>query len=321
MSLEYIAGLVFTTVLLIVLGVYSLKTAGEQEFSLRMARILKKKEGPPGEAGLDRVKEAGGGLYRALKNILSATPLKSRVEKELSCADLPLRAEEFMAFAVIGLGFVLLSMLIFTGSLLMVICAMVVMIPAPYLFIRRARQKRLQLFNSQISDALVIIANSLRSGFSFLQAMDLVRREMPDPIAKEFGRTFQEINLGTTTEQALVNMAGRMGSDDLDMVVTAVLIQRQVGGNLAEVLDKIAHTIKERIRIKGEIKTLTAQGRISGIVIGLLPVALCMFLFVVNPEYISLLFNNQAGLIMVGAALIAQTMGFLVIRRIVDIKY
>ena len=321
MSLEYIAGLVFTTVILTILGVYSLKTVSEQEFSQRMARILKKKEGKPGEAGTNRVKGAGDGLYRALKKILSATPLKRRVEKELTRADLPLRGEEFMAFTIIGLGGVLLSVLIFTGSLLMVLSATVVMLPAPYVFISRARQKRLQLFNSQISDALVIIANSLRSGFSFLQAMDLVRREMPDPIAKEFGRAFQEINLGTPTEQALTNMAERVDSDDLDMVVTAVLIQRQVGGNLAEVLDKIAHTIKERIRIKGEIKTLTAQGRISGIVIGLMPVALCMFLFVANPEYISLLFNNQAGLIMVGAALIAQGIGFFAIRRIVDIKY
>ncbi|HBX23169.1 MAG TPA: secretion system protein [Desulfotomaculum sp.] len=321
MSLAYIAGLVFTTVILTILGVYSLKTVSEQEFSQRMARILKKKDGKPGEAGVDRLKGAGGGLYRGLKKILSATPLKRRVEKELTRADLPLRGEEFMAFTVIGLGGVLLSVLIFTGSLLTVLSAMVVMLPAPYVFISRARQKRLQLFNSQISDALVIIANSLRSGFSFLQAMDLVRREMPDPIAKEFGRAFQEINLGTPTEQALTNMAERVDSDDLDMVITAVLIQRQVGGNLAEVLDKIAHTIKERIRIKGEIKTLTAQGRISGIVIGLMPVALCLFLYVSNPEYISLLFNNQVGLIMVGAALIAQGVGFFAIRRIVDIKY
>jgi len=320
-SLAYIAGLVFTTVILTILGVYSLKTVSEQEFSQRMARILKKKDGKPGEAGVDRLKGAGGGLYRGLKKILSATPLKRRVEKELTRADLPLRGEEFMAFTVIGLGGVLLSVLIFTGSLLTVLSAMVVMLPAPYVFISRARQKRLQLFNSQISDALVIIANSLRSGFSFLQAMDLVRREMPDPIAKEFGRAFQEINLGTPTEQALTNMAERVDSDDLDMVITAVLIQRQVGGNLAEVLDKIAHTIKERIRIKGEIKTLTAQGRISGIVIGLMPVALCLFLYVSNPEYISLLFNNQVGLIMVGAALIAQGVGFFAIRRIVDIKY
>ncbi|KJS10729.1 MAG: hypothetical protein VR67_17135 [Peptococcaceae bacterium BRH_c8a] len=313
--------MVFTTVILTILGVYSLKTVSEQEFSQRMARILKKKDGKPGEAGVDRLKGAGGGLYRGLKKILSATPLKRRVEKELTRADLPLRGEEFMAFTVIGLGGVLLSVLIFTGSLLTVLSAMVVMLPAPYVFISRARQKRLQLFNSQISDALVIIANSLRSGFSFLQAMDLVRREMPDPIAKEFGRAFQEINLGTPTEQALTNMAERVDSDDLDMVITAVLIQRQVGGNLAEVLDKIAHTIKERIRIKGEIKTLTAQGRISGIVIGLMPVALCLFLYVSNPEYISLLFNNQVGLIMVGAALIAQGVGFFAIRRIVDIKY
>ena len=321
MSPEYVAGLVFISIVMLFLSVYSLKSPGGQEYSRRMAKILKKKPGQGEETGVRKVVGAGSGAYRFLVHVLSATPLKNRVEKELTSADLPLRGEEFLAFSVIGIGSAVLLVLVLTANILLVLTTLFLILPLPYFFIKRAKNRRLTMFNSQMGDALMIIANSMRSGFSFLQAMDLVHKEMPNPIAREFARTFQEINLGTPTEQALVNMAGRVDSDDLDMVVTAVLIQRQVGGNLAEVLDKIAHTIRERIRIKGEIKALTAQGRISGLVVGLLPLALGAALFLLNPGYISLLFTTVPGLIMVAASLIAQGTGFFLIRRIVDIKY
>ncbi len=323
MSLGYIAGLVFAFVVLSVLGVYLPMIADQQKFSQRIARILKRKEavkhdGVAFDSGLRGVCNP---LYRWLTGLISTTPLKKWVERELTKADLPLREDEFLVFSLAGLGGVAIITMLVTDSILMTLMALMVFLPMPYLFIGRARKKRLATLNGQIGDALMFIANSLRSGFSFLQAMDLVRKEMSDPIAREFGRTFQEVNLGTHTEQALQNMVERVGSEELEMVITAVLIQRQVGGNLAEVLEKIAYTMQERIRIKGEIKTLTAQGRISGVVVGLLPVALGAFLFVVNPEYISLLFTSKIGLLMVGAALVAQSTGFLLIRRIVDIKY
>lgn len=323
MSLAYITGLVFTSVLFIFLGVYNFKSTGRQEFNRRVSTILEEKgKKEPGEkTGPRAVKASGGGLYEALKNSLGSTRLKGLVEKELASADLPLRSEEYLAFTVVVVGFVVLSVLVLTGSLLMLTFTLAIMLPVPYVFIRWAKHKRLAALNSQIGDALIIISNSLRSGFSIMQAIDLVRKEMPDPIAREFARTFQEINLGIPTEQALANMAERTGSDDMDMVVTAVLIQRQVGGNLAEVLDNIAHTIRERIRIKGEIKALTAQGRISGLIVGLLPVAMAAVFFAINREYISLLFTTRPGLIMVFFALVAQSAGFFAIRRIVDIKY
>ncbi len=317
----YIAALAFASAVLLVLGLYRPRIVDYQEYSRRMAKILHKKNEAAGTGGGRGIKRITGRLYGLLKNMMSVTPLRRWAERELTKADLPLRGEEFLAFSVTVMGAAVLFTLLATGSWTAALVVMVVMLPAPSLFLRWAKQKRLARINDQIGDALVIIANSLRSGFSFLQAMDLVRKEMPDPIAREFGRTFQEINLGTPTERALENMVERVGSDDLEMVVAAVLIQRQVGGNLAEVLDKIAHTVKERIRIKREIKTLTAQGRISGVIIGLLPVALALFLLVISPQYMALLFQSRAGLLMVGAALLAQTTGFLLIRRIVDIKY
>jgi len=189
----------------------------------------------------------------------------------------------------------------------------------PFLILDQARSRRLMNFNGQISDALTIMSNSLRSGFSFIQAMDMVRKELPDPIRKEFTRTFREINLGTSTEEALQNLGTRVNSDDLDLVVTAVLIQRQVGGNLAEVLDNISETLRERIRMKREIRTLTAQGRISGLIIEMLPIFMAVFLFFTNQQYIMQLFTNKIGQIMLGAAVLNELIGIYLIRRIVNI--
>ena len=264
-------------------------------------------------------------LWRQLLSKASRISLMRRlgkpIENELSAADLPLRGEEFITLVLFsgltsGLFIFTLTLNLALGLLIGVACGIF-----PFLFLRMAKQKRLARFNGQITDALVITANSLRSGFSFLQAMDMVRRELPDPLSKEFGRTFKEINLGTATEEALINLTERVKSEDLDLVITAVLIQRQVGGNLAEVLDNIAQTIRERIRIKGEIRTLTAQGRISGLVIGLLPVILAGIMLFINPSYITSLFSNSIGLTMVLAAVIGELTGILIIKKIVNIDY
>jgi tight adherence protein B len=165
------------------------------------------------------------------------------------------------------------------------------------------------------------MSNALRAGFSFMQAMDMVGREMPDPISKEFSRTYREISLGAITEEALQKMVKRVSSDDLDLLVTAVLIQRQVGGNLAEVLDNISHTIRERIRIKGEIRTLTAQGRISGLIIGIIPPCLIVLLLLINPSYMQPLLYTQLGWMMLAAGACTEFIGILLIKKIISIDY
>jgi len=180
--------------------------------------------------------------------------------------------------------------------------------------------KRRKAFNSQLGDALILIANSLRTGYSFMQASDMVAQEMRPPISSEFARAVKEMNLGVTIEEALANLGKRINSEDLDLVLTAVLIQRQVGGNLSEVLDNIARTIRERVRIRGEIRTLTAQGRISGVIVSLLPIVLGLIIYLLNPEYVKLLFVHPFGKILLGVAGLGQVIGILVIRRIVDIE-
>jgi tight adherence protein B len=242
------------------------------------------------------------------------------VDRHLAMANLPLKGEEFLALVLIigltaGVFFGLLAENIILGILAAAISGYLA-----FFTLRIAKAKRLSRFNDQIGDALVIISNSLRSGFSFLQAMQMVKQEMPLPISREFDVTLQEMNWGIPTEEALNNLTRRVDSEDLDLVVTALLIQRQVGGNLAEVIDNIANTIRERVRIKGEIKTLTAQSRISGLIIGLLPAVLTGILYLINPAYISILFTTAFGLLLISMALASQVVGFIIIKKIIDIK-
>ena len=191
----------------------------------------------------------------------------------------------------------------------------------------RRKAGRLNAFNKQLPDTITLIANALRAGSSFLQSIELVVRESRPPISTEFGRVIREVNLGLAFETAMENMVRRVRSDDVELMATAISIQHTVGGNLAEILDSIAYTIRERVRIKGEIRTLTAQQRMSGYVVGFLPIALAGFLFVVAPDFMEPMFLNPpsigglpAGVIILLVGGFAMFLGFMFIRKIVDIE-
>ena len=188
-----------------------------------------------------------------------------------------------------------------------------------HMYLKRTIESRAKKFTAQLSDALVLIANSLRSGFSFMQAIELVSREMTPPISREFGRVLNEMNLGASADDALENLTNRVASMELELVVTAVLIQRQVGGNLAEVLDTIAETIRGRARMRREISALTAQGRLSGFVVGILPFAMALYIFAVNREFIMLLWTESIGRAMIAGAILMQILGAFIINKIVTI--
>jgi len=197
----------------------------------------------------------------------------------------------------------------------------------PRFWLGRRKSGRLNAFNKQLPDTITLIANALRAGSSFLQAIELVVRESAPPISTEFGRVIREVNLGLSFDVALENMVRRVRSEDLELMATAISIQHTVGGNLAEILDSIAYTIRERVRIKGEIKTLTAQGRLSGYVVGFLPIGLAGFLFIAAPGFMSPMFDDRvsiaglpAGVIILLIGGFAMFMGFMFIRRIVAIE-
>ena len=197
----------------------------------------------------------------------------------------------------------------------------------PRFWLGRRRNGRLNAFNKQLADTITLIANALRAGSSFLQAIELVVRETRPPISTEFGRVIREVNLGLPFDEALANMVRRVRSDDLELMATAITIQHQVGGNLAEILDSIAFTIRERVRIKGEIRTLTAQQRLSGYVVGFLPIGLAGFLFIIAPTSWSpcsrshrAVLGLPGGVVILLVGGFMMFIGFMVIRKIVDIE-
>jgi tight adherence protein B len=197
----------------------------------------------------------------------------------------------------------------------------------PRFWLNNRKSSRLRAFNKQLPDTVTLIANALRAGSSFLQSIELVVRESRPPISIEFGRVIREVNLGLPFDLALDNMVKRVKSEDFELMATAIAIQHQVGGNLAEILDSIAFTIRERIRIKGEIRTLTAQQRLSGYVVGFLPFGLAGMIFLAAPKFFDPMFIKPPELIgipggvwLLGIALLAMGAGFMFIRKIVDIE-
>jgi tight adherence protein B len=244
----------------------------------------------------------------------------ANIQTDLARADLKLRVAEFIMLTVAAVFvFYMLGQLVFGSPLIGVIFAIVGFF-APRIYVNIRKRRRLNAFNDQLGDTINLLANSLRSGFSIVQSMETVAEQLPEPISAEFHRVTQEIGLGLHYEEALNNMLRRVPSDDLDLMITAINIQGRIGGNLAEILDTIGHTIRERVRIKGEIRVLTAQQMISGYILTALPVGLGLVLYIINKDYVGRMFRDPCGLIMLGVAVIMIVIGFLIIRKIVDIE-
>lgn len=256
------------------------------------------------------------------------------IARDLARADLALRPGEWIAVRIgllIGLpaaAFALgTSVLPSLGNPIAWVIALLAGFWLPGFWLGLRQGRRLKAFNSALADTITLVANALRSGSSFLQAVEMVTRETKPPISTEFGRVVREVNLGLPLEMALNNMVRRVRSDDLELMTTAISIQYQVGGNLAEILDSIAFTIRERVRIKGEIRTLTAQQRMSGYVVAGLPVGLLGILNVIAPKFMEPMFMKPPevfglpmGVIILAVGGVLMGIGFLIIRKIVDIQ-
>ncbi|MCQ2484058.1 MAG: type II secretion system F family protein [Clostridia bacterium] len=240
---------------------------------------------------------------------------------ELVSAEIMMRPEEFALVwiiatfvpaglaALFGAGMIPAATLAGLGAFL------------PILYIKIKKEKRTKVFESQLGDTLIMMCNSLRSGFSFQQAMDSVASDMPAPVGVEFARACNEIRYGATLDEALENMTDRVKSPDLMLVVSAVCIQRTTGGNLSEILTTISETIRDRLKIKGEIRSITAQGRTSGMIIGALPVMIAVALMLINPDYMNSFFTTAPGRVMLSVSVVMEIIGFLGIKKVVTIKY
>lgn len=253
--------------------------------------------------------------------LLSGHGMTERLYTELSAAGLPIRPSEFLGIVIACVIVSQVVAVFVVGSVLAHVLFGLVAASIPVVVLKVLQARRRAAFEAQIVDCLVMTASSLRSGFSFLRAMQLVARETTPPISTEFQRAINEMNVGRPLEDALRGIVARVKSYDFDLVVTAVLIQHQVGGNLAEILETIAATIRERMRIVGEISALTAEGRLSGAILVLLPITLGFVLTAIRPVYMSTLVKEPIGHYIIAVGLLAQVIGAVIIKKmlVVDI--
>ena len=304
-------------VLLVFVGISLARRSSDQIIEERLD-LYSARAGAEEKEGAPRKKRRSA--MEGIDEAMTRRGFAANMRVDLARADLKLRVPEFLGLTVVcAVAFLLLGRLLF-GSPLLAMVAGVFGFFVPRFYVGMRKGKRLNAFNDQLGDTITLLANSLRSGYSIVQSMETVANQLPNPMAGEFHRVTQEIGLGLHYEQALNNMLRRMPSDDLDLMITAINIQGKVGGNLAEILDTIGHTIRERVRIKGEIRVLTAQQMISGYVLSFLPVGLGLVLYMINKSYMSQLFSDPCGWIMVGVAAIMIVTGFLIIRKIVNIE-
>lgn len=235
-------------------------------------------------------------------------------------AGLPLLGKEYVAIAG-GLAVLVFLVTAVAGrSLVTGLLGGILTVFGAVIFLQRRISRRKEAFERQLADCLTLVSNSLRAGFSFLQTMEIISREMQPPMSTEFANVMRNTSLGRTMEDALQEMDQRVGNEDFSLVITAVLIQQQVGGNLATILDTIRETISERIRLRREVGTLTAQGKFSGVVLTCIPVALGLFFALTSPEYLKPLLTTSMGKMAIGIAVVMEIIGYVIISRIVDIK-
>jgi len=317
MNIVLIVGGVIAVVLLIV-GII-ISSSGEKALvDDRINKYLEEDQKKEGD------KESKGALTDWVNRRVEKSSIGERIARDLARADLKLKPGEFMALyviAIIGGGMIAFML----GGRLVVSALIGAVIGAflPGIYLRSQKSKRLVRFNDQLPDMLNLVVNGLRAGYSTLQAMEAVSKELPSPISDEFRRVVQEMQLGIPMEKALENLLRRIPSEDLDFVVTAINVQREVGGNLAEIMDVISYTIRERVRIKGEIRALTAQAVYSGRALALMPVGLLCILWFLNRDYVMTLFsisNALCGGIALGLAAILIVVGYFVMNRIGNVE-
>jgi tight adherence protein B len=295
------------------------RAKAEREVAQRMQAVIR-----PGQQTVGVAPAAGTGwipenVTRFGKRFAEARGFSERLDMELEAAGVKVRSGEFVIGSVgAAIGGAVLGAALLQNLLLALVVGAVGAF-GPTIALRIALSRRADKLREQLPDVLTIMASSLRAGHSFLQSLDTVAKEISQPAAAEFQRVVAEIRLGRGAEDAMEAMAERVGSTDFKWAVLAVNIQREVGGNLAEILDNVADTLRERATIRRQIRVLTSEGRLSAWVLALLPVAIALYMFAVNPDYISLLFTTTIGLVMLITSACLLVVGIFWMRKIVDI--
>ena len=301
---------------LLIIGVVVSITSERSLVEERLGRFLEGERPEPEQ-------EAGGAVITDwLNRRVAKSSMGDRVARELARADLKFKVAEYYALVFMSIVVVAVIAYILQPNIVSAIIGAVIGFFLPRFYVKRQQTVRLNKFNDQLSDMLSLMVNGLRAGYSTMQAMEAVSRELPPPISDEFHRVVQEMQIGIPMEKALDNLLRRIPSDDLDFVVTAINVQREVGGNLSEILDTISFTIRERVRIKGEIRVMTATVRTSATVLSLIPVFLTGALWFISPEYLGSFFDRGpfCGWLAIITIVGMIVSGYFVMMRIADIE-
>jgi tight adherence protein B len=321
MTLILIAGAALAVIMLVIGLVVSL-SSDRSMVEERLGRYVEK------ERPLEQGKRQGGPqVSEWINQRVTGSSYGDSLSRELARADIKLKAGEYISIMIItavGVGIVFF----FVGdrSLLLALGGGAIGLFIPRFYVRSQQSRRLIRFNDQLSDMLNLMVNGLRAGYSTMQAMEAVSKELPAPICDEFRRVVQEMQLGVSMQVSLDNLLRRIPSEDLDLVITAINVQREVGGNLAEILDTISYTIRERVRIKGEIRVLTTQVMYSGRFLALMPLIVMGILFVLNREYMMEFFkpennaNFPCGYVALICSAILIVIGYVIMNKIADIE-
>ncbi len=263
---------------------------------------------------------SAGEMAQGLDKVLRSVSLGERLAHMLHAADLQMTTVEYLLVWLLCIGGGLAVGYFLTHSWLPAALVGVLGALIPYIILRSRMTKRVTAFNNQLSNVLMQLSGSMRAGYGVLQAIDFVGREMPAPAGREFATVVRDVKLGRTLMDALADLLDRVESDDLRLIVTSMRIQSETGGNLAEILDTVSETIRERVRIKGELRALTSQQRMAGYVLAALPVIVFLIIMLINPSYESRLFAPGPTLCLPIGAVVMMVIGFLIIRRVVAIE-
>jgi tight adherence protein B len=310
-------------VVMLVVGVVITSRSEKSLVEERLGRYLDEEEIKGKKA--EKTSPVGDWLDKRLEK----SKMGGGIGRELARADLKLKPGEYIAAMLIfGIGVAFIFWFISDRKSdmpipIMGIVGFFIGMFIPRIYVKRLQGKRLHTFNDQLADMLNLMVNGLRAGYSTMQAMEAVSREMPSPISDEFRRVVQEMQLGLSMDVALDNLLRRIPSEDLDLVITAMSVQREVGGNLAEILDTISYTIRERVRIKGEIRVLTSQVMYSGRFLSFMPILIALALWLLNRPYMMEFFNPETripGLISLSIGAIMIGSGYFVMQKIASIE-
>ncbi|KIH70623.1 type II secretion system F family protein [Salinicoccus roseus] len=266
------------------------------------------------------LKNANSTLKRLLVKRGRKSRKRERLENELIAAGILMKVEEFIAFRMMAFFIAGAVLYMISNNFLLAIMGGVLGYFIPMIMLEQKKKKRIRQFNESLPSMITSISGSLRAGFSLLQALQMVEEESYSPVKEEVQYVLKTLQYGTRLEDALLDWKRRMPSAELDMLVESIMIQRQVGGNLVYLLDKILETIRERTKIENQVRTLTAQGKLSGLIIGLLPIVVGVLLYIINPDYMSLLFTEPIGRILLAGALVSEVIGFIFIRKMTTIE-